>query len=69
MSSRQRWFCRFCGGLTQNRDGVCRGHRDLVELDTVDVRGVRGLDSDDAADESRPVIQGEDSEARKGMGL
>jgi hypothetical protein len=68
MSSRERWFCRYCGGLTTNSDGVCRGHRDLIDLEPFDGFEVRGLSSDPMPTERRPELGAEDTSAREGPG-
>lgn len=64
--TRQRWFCSFCGGLTDRppdaRDGRvrCRGHAALpIEVDLIPPDPLESLPTM-AADYR------EDSEARKG---
>jgi hypothetical protein len=68
MSPRERWFCRYCGGLTTNPDRVCRGHRDLLEAERFDGTGYAGIRSDPMPDERRPDLGADDTSAREGKG-
>jgi hypothetical protein len=60
--TRQRWFCRFCGAVTNRCEGVCAAHADLPSL-------VDAVPPDPL--ESLPVtaveaLAGEDMTPRKG---
>lgn len=61
--SRQRWFCRFCGGVTNRPEGVCAAHADLPGLvDAVPPDPLESLPVTAAA-----ISAGEDMAPTEGM--